>query len=217
MGGVRDGVLGTETQPLTGPGRNATLDVFGGGDPPGTLGVDDPIPLDVSRIIAKVTKDWDPPNPTTTPEIIARGATLERAARDLNALPEWGQGGGSLRAEAIPAGVSTNLTVTLHGNLVYRLPTWTGYDAASTAAKAEWDRMLGKLKAHEDRHLAIAIEEGDRLAQDLVGLEISKISGMVTAANRRMAGRQQELDRVTESATKAGVQYGDVSLDITIT
>jgi hypothetical protein len=217
MGNARAGVLGTEAQAHAGPGANSSLDVFGGGDPPGVLGVDDPIPLDTARIIALVDKDWVP-SPTLNPDppITARGATLAQAANDLDAQGEWGQGGGILRTDEVPVDTTTNVTVKLHGNFVYRLPTWTGYAAASPAAKAEWDKMIGKLRAHEDRHLAIAMEEGDRLAKELVGKEIGRIPAMVTAANARMNTRQKELDRVTESGSKPGVQYGDVGLDITI-
>jgi hypothetical protein len=216
MGGVRAGVLGTEADAHPVPGDNTVL---GGGDPPGVLGVDEAIPLDdVQRIIAKVTKDWDPPNPRTTPPIVVGGATLEKAADELNKLNEWGEGGGSLRTEPIAAGTSTNLTVKMHANLVRRLPTWSGYAKASAAAKAEWDQMVRKLAAHEDRHVAIAIEEADQLAKDLVGKEISDIPQMVTDANARLKARQDELDDPahTDHGAKPGVQYGDVNLDITI-
>ncbi|MGH8137954.1 MAG: DUF922 domain-containing protein [Steroidobacteraceae bacterium] len=220
MGGVRVGILGTEAdaRPASG-GGSSEGDLFGGGDPPGTLGVDSAIPLDdVQRIIAKVTKDWEPPNPRSTPPIIVGGATLERAAQQLNALPEWGEGGGRLLADEIKSGISTNLTVHLHAHLVRRLPTWTGYAKASAAAKAEWDQMVAKLAAHEDRHVAIAIEEADQLAKDLVGKEISDIAQMVTDANARMRTRQDDLDDPanTDHGAKPGVQYGDVSLDTSI-
>ena len=216
MGGTRPGILGTEADAHAASNDD---DVLGGGHPPGVLGVDEAIPLDdVQRIIAKVSKDWDPPNPRTTPPILVSGATLEKAADELNKLAEWGQGGGSLRTEAIAAGSSTNLTVKMHANLVRRLPTWSGYAQASTAAKAEWDQMVRKLAAHEDRHVAIAIEEAEQLAKDLVGKEISDIAQMVTDANARMQARQDELDDPshTDHGAKAGVPYGDVSLDITI-
>jgi len=218
MGGVRAGILGTDAGVRGGTGDSN--DVLGGGNPPGVLGLgDDAIPLDdVQRIIAKVAKDWDPPNPRTTPPIIVSGATLEKAADELNKLAEWGQGGGSLRTEPIAAGNSTNLTVKMHANLVRRLPTWAGYAKASPAAKAEWDQMVRKLAAHEDRHVAIAIEEAEQLAKDLVGKEISDIAQMVTDANARMQARQDELDDPshTDHGAKAGVPYGDVNLDITI-
>jgi len=62
--------------------------------------------------------------------------------------------------------------------------------------------MIGKLRAHEDRHLAIAMEEADRLAKELVGKEIGRIPAMVTAANARMNTRQKELDRLRKSGSK---------------
>jgi hypothetical protein len=190
--------------------------LLGGGDIPGILGSDAAIPLDTGRTIAKVTKDWDPPSPNGNPEIVVNGKTLEEAAKALDKLPEWGQGGGMLRTDVIPPGNSTDLTVKAHANLVYRLPRWAQYPQASPAAKAEWDRMVAKLKEHEDRHLQIAIEEADQLASDLVGHDIADIAKMVTEANRRMATRQQELDNDTDHGAKEGVKYGDVVLDISI-
>jgi hypothetical protein len=218
MGGIREGLLGTEAQPRGGAGSGNTSapDLLGGGDPPGILGIDDPIPLDVSRIIAKVTRDWDPPSPRTTPELIVNGATLAQVGAELDRLPEWGEAGGGLRTDAIAPGNSTNLTVAAHANLRYRLPRWAKYGDASKAAQAEWDKMFAKLKAHEDRHLAIAIEEADTLAQDLVGRDISDIAKMVTAANRRMQSRQNELDSDTDHGAKPGAPFGDVLLDTTI-
>jgi predicted secreted Zn-dependent protease len=130
---------------------------------------------------------------------------------------EWGQAGGSLRADPIEAGTSTDLTVTLHGNLRYILPTWTRYANASAAVKAEWDKMFRALTAHEDRHLEIAIEEGNALAKTLVGKDIDQIARLVTAANRRMKQRQDELDHDTQNGSKDGVKYGGVTLDISIT
>jgi len=149
MGGVRIGILGLDADALARADSDAPIDVLGGGDPPGILGVDSAIPLDdIQRVIAKVTKDWDPPSPRTTPPIVVAGATLEKAAEQLNKLAEWGEGGGSLRTDPIAAGNSTNLTVTMHANLVRRLPSWSGYAKASPATKAEWNQMVRKLAAH---------------------------------------------------------------------
>jgi cell division septum initiation protein DivIVA len=214
MGGVRDGIFGTEGAAHPDRDSDLLLDVFGGGDPPGILGTEPAIPLDdISRTIAKVEKDWDPPNPRTSPAITVGGKTLTDAFNALNRQPEWGEGGGQIRADRIPPGNSTNLTVKLHANLVRRMPTWTGYAKASVAVKAEWDRMISKLAAHEDRHVAIAVEEADQLAKDLVGKDISEIAQMVTDANARMQQRQQELDDSTDHGAKPGATYGDVTLD----
>ena len=127
-----------------------------------------------------------------------------------------GQGGGSLRCDRIPVGTSTNLTVKLHGNLQLRLPSWPNYVSASAAAKPEWDRMIGKLRAHEQWHMDIAIQHGDALAKELVGNDISVIAQRVTDRNRLMAADQQQLDTDTNHGSKAEVPYGDVFLDTSI-
>jgi hypothetical protein len=211
MSGEKSGVLGLARRDEDDEGVRSI------GDQPGPIGIDEPIPLDVARIIARVDKDWEPPSPTTTPEIIVHGRTLADAGQELDQLPEWGEAGGAIRVDEIPVGTSTNLTITMHAGLVYRLPTWTGYSAASAAAKAEWDKMFAKLKAHEDRHLLNAIEEANQVAKDLIGKDISEIGRGVTAANRRMALRQKKLDDDTQHGAKPGVPFGDVILDPTIT
>jgi predicted secreted Zn-dependent protease len=96
------------------------------------------------------------------------------------------------------------------------LPQWDGYEQASAAAKKEWNRMIAKLREHEQRHVDIAIEEADSLASALIGEPMSKIASMVSAANAKMATRQQELDAKTEHGSKEGVEFGDVVLDTSI-
>ena len=183
---------------------------------PGPDGVDAPLPM-AARIIAKVVDDWHPPAPDTSAWVTVEGATLAEVGDALQSVPEWGQGGGALRSEAIPVGTSTNLTVTLHGNLVRRLPEWKNYSSASAAAKKEWDRMLAKLTAHEQRHMEIAIEHGDQLATELIGKDIDEIVKRVTAHNAQMAKDQKKLDDDTDHGKKKGVSYGDVFLDTSIT
>jgi len=182
---------------------------------PGPLG-DDAIPL-ADRIITVVTKDWEPPSPRTTPEIVVGGTTLAQAGAALDRLEEWGQGGGMLRTDPVPVGTSAAVTVHVRANLVFRLPRWTGYNRASTAAKAEWDQMLAKLRIHEQRHMDIAIEEANNLAAALNGKEISDIRQLVTDANNTLHQRQVQLDNDTDHGAKSGVTYGDVTLDTSIT
>ena len=190
----------------------------GGFAPPSVAGFDPPVALDtLQRMITSVTKDWDPPSPRSTPELVVRGRTLADVFDALNRLPEWGEGGGMLRTDRVSVGTSTSVAVAAHGNLVMRLPRWADYAAASTAAKAEWDRMMVRLRAHEQRHLDIAIEEANNLARDLVGHEIGDIPDMVTEANRRLHDRQEELDHDTDHGAKSGVTYGNVDLDTSIT
>jgi hypothetical protein len=217
MGERVPGVTGFEP-PMAGQPADAAAPPDGGFDAPGVSGFDPPQALDAGdRMITAVTKDWEPPNPRATPEIVVRGRTLAALEEALNRLPEWGEGGGMLRTDRVPVGTSASVTVNAHANLVFRLPRWANYDTASVAARAEWDRMLVRLRAHEQRHLDIAIEEANNLARDLVGLEIGEIAATVTEANRRMHDRQVQLDNDTDHGARAGVTYGDVTLDISIT
>lgn len=215
MGGNR--TPGPEgTRPQISGHKDGPATRAGAGFAPAT-GSDAPVPLQVQRIIARVNKDWEPASPRTSPDIVVNGQTLQEVADQLNGLREWGEGGGAIRSEPIPAGTSTDLTVSLHANLVFRLPTWTRYNRASAAAKREWNRMMEKLRAHEQRHVDIAVEEANALAEDLVGREISEIADKVTAANRTMQQRQDQMDTDTEHGAKQGVTYGDVYLDTSIT
>src|SRR5688572_3799463 len=141
---------------------------------PGVLGGGGAVPLGATPIVA-VEKDWDPPNPDRSALANVGGRTLAQAGAQLQALGEWGRGGGALRNEAQPVATAGGFTVRLHGNLVKRLPTWSGYANASQAAKDEWDRMIAKLDAHEQRHLDIAIEEADACAADVLGKDMSQV------------------------------------------
>jgi hypothetical protein len=216
MSGQRSpGVIGSETTVVDSPDNPGRIPPTAGFTLPGPIGVGADALTTVARIVGRVVKDWEPPNPVTS-DTTVNGATLEAVANQLDRLPEWGRGGGALRNEAIPPGTSTDVTVNLHANLLLRLPRWTNYQAASPAAKAEWDRMIAKLQIHEQRHVDIAIEEANNLAAALVGREIGEIAGMVTAANRTMQARQDQMDSDTDHGARAGVQYGDVTLDTTI-
>src|SRR5262245_53258391 len=70
-------------------GANQWVGIQGGAASPGPVAAGDATPLSNQRIIAQVTKDWDPPNPRRTPAITVGGATLEAAGRELDKLNEW--------------------------------------------------------------------------------------------------------------------------------
>lgn len=210
MGGGRmPGPIGVDARPEDG--------ALNPGPPGAGFEIPGPIGMDDSPIVSAVVKDWEPPSPSTTPKIVVRGRTLRQVFAELNALAgEWGRGGGRLRSDRLRNVRTPEVTVHLRANLVLILPEWKGYNAASTNAKAEWDRMIQKLRIHEQRHVDIAIEEADRLAAALIGEPMNRIASMVTSANATLAQRQQDLDTDTEHGSKPGVLYGDVSLDVSI-
>ena len=209
MGGQNQGIAGMN------PLRESDATPGSAFAVPGPVGMDALIPL-VARIIARVNDDWHPPAPDTTPTTSLTADTLADLSK-LLPRDEWGQGGGALRSERIPVGTSTNLTVQLHGNLVLRLPEWTNAASASAAAQSEWNRLVAKLRVHEQRHLDIAIEEFDKVGPALVGQDIDQIVAAVTAANAAAKKRQDDLDTATDHGSRKGVQYGDVFLDTSIT
>jgi hypothetical protein len=212
MGGTRAALLGTEAGARAG---TEDYDVLGGGDPPGTLGIDAPVAMSTGKI-EDVRKDWDPDSPKYTDPIIVSGATIDQVLAALNRLPEWGKGGGILKLD-IPADFSRTHSVTLSANLVRRLPQWKQYDNARDAEKAAWNHMFRKLTDHEDRHVEIAVEEANRLAQELIGQSTAEAVKTVRTANRRLEGRQKKLDDETDHGAKPGVKYGDVIMDLSRT
>lgn len=83
-GSIIPGTLGMDPFSTGTQSRQGTL--FNNSTP-GSIG-SNATPLAVKRIIASVTKDWEPPNPRTTPAITINGKTLAEAAASLNRLSE---------------------------------------------------------------------------------------------------------------------------------
>jgi hypothetical protein len=211
MGNTRSNLLGTDASANANSGADS--DVLGGGDTPGTLGISDPVAMSTDTI-EYVSKDWDADNPKdTTPSVVIKGKTIDDVYNTLKRMGEWGRGGGQLTMTPV-RDFSKSHTVTLSANLVYQMPQWTGYDSAPAAEKQVWNRMYRKLTDHEQRHVAIAVEEAEKLASALIGQTIAQGQKATTAANRTMSARQQKLDADTHHGAKEGVEYGDVILDL---
>jgi Bacterial protein of unknown function (DUF922) len=209
VGGEKSGVLG-----LGRPGEDDD-GVRSIGDLPGPTGVDDPIPLGTGRIITKVDRDWDPLNLTPAFDTVS-GTTLADVGQALASLKEWGEGGGRVWNDAVPIDTSPTVTVQLRSNIVFRLISWDGYSGASAAAKAEWDRMIDKLKAHEMRHVQNFLDIANQLAKDLIGKDIDRLGRMVDATGPRIKRAQDQLDAQTNHGKKKNVPFGDVFLDTSI-
>ena len=104
------------------------------------------------------------------------------------------------------------MTVKLKATVKLEMPVWKDRDKGTKEQQGFWDAMIVKLRAHEDRHVAIVFEEGDKLAKDLIGKEIALLPGLVTACNAAIATAQTKLDTDTDHGAKAGVTYGGVEL-----
>jgi hypothetical protein len=212
MGGIRAGILGTDASARG--GSDDVDDILGGGDPPGPLGVDDADALSTGKV-TDVRKDWDSDNPETG-WIDIPGTTIDEIYRALQPRGEWGEGGGNLTT-SVSRDSSGDLTVTVHANLIRRLPRWQKHDDAPPAAQQAWDRMFRKLIIHENRHVDIAAEEADKLAGQLPDKTSREVDTLLAAARDRLSARQKKLDHDTDHGRKEGVPFGDVMLDISRT
>ncbi len=181
-----------------------TIPATGGFARPGAVGGDseEPIDLDTTKKISKVTKDWkDPPSvtPTYTPEI--SGKNLKEVLAKLQKLSEWGTGGGNftgtgtngeIRAE--PSDDSKSYTVAIKGEFILTLPKWKEYDQATKEQKAAWGDMFANLKKHEEEHVAIAYRGGNKLVKDLTGLIATLAPQKVADANTALQAAQDDFD-----------------------
>lgn len=178
---------------------------FGSAAPVG-VDTDDPIELDTTKKITKVTKDWsDPPvvTPTLTPEV--SGSSLAAVLVELQKLPEWGTGGGTLegtgengqlQAES-PDG--TNFTVALHGNFILTLPKWKEYDTMTAEQKKAWDDMIALLTKHEREHVAIAYRGAEKLIKTLTGSDPRLAAQKVADSKTATQNDQDDFDSATKT------------------
>jgi hypothetical protein len=213
MGGVRSGLLGTEA-PALGGGDDSD-DIMGGGDPPGTLGINEADPMSTTKI-GYVKNDWDKDSPEFTDPFVISGATLDQVWNVLKGMSEWGEGGGHLEL-VFPSDFASSQSVVLKAHLVRRLVQWQEYDKARDVEKAAWTKMFRKLMDHEDRHVEIAVEEAGKLAAGLIGQTKSQGTAATKTANSQLLARQRKLDVETRHGEKEGVKYGDVVLDLSHT
>ena len=213
MGGVRSGLLGTEA-PALGGGADSD-DILGGGDPPGTLGINEAEPMSTAKI-GYVKSDWDKDSPEFTDPFVISGATIDQVWNVLKGMSEWGEGGGHLELE-FPNDFASSQSVVLKAHLVRRLVQWKEYDKARGVEKEAWNKMFRKLMEHEDRHVEIAVEEAEKLAASLIGQTKAQGKAATKTANSQMLARQHKLDTETRHGEKEGVKYGDVILDLSKT
>ncbi len=180
------------------------------GATPGPIGID----LKAGdRIIDKVIKDWDLAKLKTTEYEVHGKNAQEVGEALLKKGGEWGRGGGSITNDDPGVGTSTPVTVTIHGNLLKKMPKWSEYAQASARSKANWDAMIAKLDIHESKHVQNAVDAAEACAKELIGKEILQMPGIVTKHNAAMLTAQQTLDSKTQNGTKSGVPYGDVILN----
>jgi Bacterial protein of unknown function (DUF922) len=221
MGGQKIGILGLDDQKKPSDGREKTPFPAGFSDP-GPIGEDDSDDAEELAGVPTVTavnKVWDASARRTTPAIDGHGKTLQelKASLDASQGTHWGEGGGELNLD--PTGkvkAGENVTLTLRGELINRIPNWVERDQATATAKAEWDRFIAKLKAHEECHVDIALKAFEKLAADFIGKKITEVNKMFLDAKKQLKDDQKALDDRTHNGQDMGVPCGDALLNTAI-
>lgn len=101
---------------------------------------------------------------------------------------------------------------TISLSLVVHLPDWQERDRAPAALRRSWDRFLAALTAHEEGHVAIAIQHATALRNELAALTpepscqelTAKFQDRANRAQERMDQAQSEYDERTQHGIKQG-------------
>lgn len=105
----------------------------------------------------------------------------------------------------------TRVDITLR--LTIRLPRWQeGRDEAAPEARAEWDRMMAALRAHEERHAEIAREWAPRFKQRILGVPAGNATATYNQVKREADAAQRQYDAETHHGQTEGVTL-DLSID----
>lgn len=138
------------------------------------------------------------------------GTTLRAVHRQLDPQ-EWGRCRWTVDYNYdTDGGRVTKVNITLH--LTIRMPRWgEGFDQASQAAQAEWQRMIAALRGHEDRHADIARRWAPTFKDNILGQRAGR-----AAARYQQTLNQMEQEQRNYDATSRHGQNEGVSLDTTI-
>jgi predicted secreted Zn-dependent protease len=83
------------------------------------------------------------------------GGTLTEAAQHVQQLPEAGQTHWMPNYHVQEWAGNTIKRVQVDVYVEVKMPHWSGYDAATPAERAEWDRFYAALQVHEEGHIQI--------------------------------------------------------------
>jgi predicted secreted Zn-dependent protease len=139
------------------------------------------------------------------------GNTLAEVAQQLDPT-EWGRCSYHYDySYESTGGRATKVDTTL--NLTIRLPRWQGrgWNRASQAAKAEWQRMLHALGTHEDDHADIARRWAPTFQQRLLNQRVGNLRQRFNRTLGQVRAEQRRFDRRTRHGQTQGV-----SLDTSI-
>ena len=109
-------------------------------------------------------------------------------------------------------GRASRVDVTL--TLTIRMPRWTGsgWNNASAEAKAEWNRMIAALRAHEDRHAEIARRWASTFKERMINRPAGDLRTIFDQTWAEVNAEQEQYDEQTQHGRTQGVSL-DTSID----
>jgi predicted secreted Zn-dependent protease len=140
------------------------------------------------------------------------GTTLAEVG-DLLDPTEWGRC--NVRYTYSYSATNGRVTsVTLTVNITIRMPRWSGqgYQNASPAARAEWNRMVAALGAHENQHAGIGRTWAPTIRSRLLSAAEADLNSTLTQGISDAQVDQDQFDSDTDHGQTQGV-----SLDTSIT
>jgi hypothetical protein len=134
--------------------------------------------------------------------------TLEGLSYSIGARREVGEGGIrdlSHETEVNAAGIATK--VTIKGQLFRTLPVWKTRDSRPAAERKEWDRFLGVVTKHENKHVAIAKKHLRNMKRAVGGgLKEEVVNERVAFHAEAMGKAQEAYDTKTTHGIKEGAR-----------
>ncbi|HEY1282784.1 MAG TPA: DUF922 domain-containing protein [Acidimicrobiales bacterium] len=140
------------------------------------------------------------------------GATLADVVANISHLPEAGSAEWNPRYDyqADEHGVVSDVTILVGWKIT--MPTWTGYDSASQAAKDEWDRFWAALDAHERGHLDLVDTAMATLDQQMIGKSVAEAQQVWSSALTKLQQDSNAYDTANDHGRNAGTII-DVDVD----
>ena len=168
--------------------------------------------------ITKVVKRWTNPPTVDERSVEVSGQTLADVKAELDAMSEWGSGGGDMDNLEATTTDGVHYTVELNPTFFVSLPKWKQYGQASPAAKKAWDDMLANLRLHEMEHVRIALRGYEQLARKLQGLPPTQASTAVSDGQTATQAEQDDFDSTakTDHGHNAWGRFPKVVLDTSV-
>lgn len=89
--------------------------------------------------------------------------------------------------------------------LAIQLPQWTELAQATPAAQQEWQRMLTALRAHEEKHAAIARQWAPILQRRLLGQRVAQVEAAYQRVLTKVKRATAQYDQKSDHGRREGV------------